>query len=168
MPTERRYKMCPECHEEYLHQATVCVHCDVGLVLPDDLPDSAQPSFPLASELECVRVATSGWSLGLAERLREAGISHRVEAVEATAAGGQILFGLFVRADDLAAARAIDADHARREMPDLPEGFDPADMMTGPASGTDEGEHACPACGDALDADAQECPGCGLFLGAAG
>ncbi len=161
-------KVCPECHDEYLHQTTVCVHCDVELVLHDELPDNAPSSLPEASELECVRVATSGWSVGLAERLREAHIPHRVELVQAPGGATQTLYGLFVLAEDLAAAREIDAGHARREMPDLPEGFDPADMMAGPASDPEEGEAGCPACGDPFDAEAEECPGCGLFLGAAG
>ncbi len=48
-------KVCPECHDEYLHQTTVCIHCDVELVLHDEVPDNPQPSLPDASELVQLR-----------------------------------------------------------------------------------------------------------------
>ena len=155
-------KFCPSCRGEFLHSATVCEQCDVELVEEGNLPDESESGFPPDSELVCVRVADSGWSLGLAELLKENQIPHRVGIADA--GGAKQVYGVFVLPEDIEAARALDADHARREMPDLPEGFDPRDMMTGPAAEGDTLEDACPACGDALDPAAEECAGCGLVL----
>lgn len=156
-------KVCPECREEYMHQAQTCVDCDVPLVLEGDLGGApAPPAFPPAAELEVVRSASVGWSTGLSERLSAAGIAHRIEAGEAPATGGPSVFGVFVRAEDLDAAREIDAGFMRTQMPDLPEGFDPASLTeedAAPAADT------CPACGDPVAEAVSECPGCGLFLG---
>ena len=159
-------KVCPSCRDEFVHAATVCARCDVELVLPENVPADVEPSFPLASELECVRVAASGWSLGLAERLLERDIPHRVELVESS--GAAQIYGVYVLAEDIEASREIDAAHARREMPDLPEGFDPRDITPGPVAEGEVSEEVCPACGDAIDTAAPECGGCGLFLGAPG
>jgi len=155
-------KFCPSCRDEFVHAATVCAQCDVTLVLAENLSDATEPDFPPVSELVCVRVADSGWSLGLAESLREQGIPHRVGIADG--GGGKQVYGVFVLEENLEAARRIDADHARREMPDLPEGFNPADMMTGPSAEGDALEEECPACGETLDSTAPECPGCGLVL----
>ena len=157
-------KVCPSCRDEFVHAATVCAQCDVELVLPENLPTPVAQTFPPASELACVRVAASGWSLGLAERLVEHDIRHRVELVESD--GSAQVYGVFVLPEDLEVAREIDAEHARREIPDLPEGFDPRDMREGSVDLGEASEDVCPACGDALDSAAQECGGCGLFLGA--
>jgi len=156
-------KVCPCCRDEFVHAATLCERCDVELVLPEHVHVEAVSTMPAASELECVRVAGASWSLGLAERLVERGIPHRVEPVESN--GAAQVYGVFVLTGDLAAAREVDAEHARREMPDLPEGCDPRDLVPGPAAEGEAGGEVCPACGDALDAAAPECGGCGLFLG---
>ena len=151
-------KVCPSCGDEYLHQATTCVHCDVPLVLEGEFDrDAPPPEFPPASELECLRTTQPGWAVALAERLRGAGIAHRVEQ---TTAGESNAYGVFVLSEDLEAARVIDADHVRSEMPDLPEGFDPRDIPD-----ESEASDACPACGVRIDPEAAECPGCGLFIG---
>jgi len=172
-------KFCPSCRDEFLHTAAVCVQCDVALVLEENLPDESESGFPPDSELVCVRVADSGWSLGLAELLKENQIPHRVGIADAgnakenqiphrvgiaDAGNAKQVYGVFVLPEDLEAAHALDADHARREMPDLPEGFDPREMMTGPPAEGDTLDDACPACGDALDSASEECAGCGLVL----
>jgi len=154
-------KFCPSCRDEFLHTATHCVECDVELVLEGNLPDESESVFPPDAELVCVRVADSGWSLGLAERLKQNQIPHRVGI--SNAGGTKPVYGVFVLAEDLEAAQALDADHARHEMPDLPEGFDPREMMTAPAEG-DSLEESCPACGNPLESAAEECAGCGLAL----
>ena len=153
-------KFCPSCRDEFVHAATVCAQCDVELVLAENLSDETE--FPPASELVCVRVADSNWSLGLAESLRELDVPHRVALLESGST--KQVYGVFVLPEDLDAASRIDADHARREMPDLPEGFDPRDMMTGPAAEVDAPEDVCPACGDPIEPTASECAGCGLAI----
>jgi hypothetical protein len=155
-------KFCPSCRDEFVHSATVCGECEVPLVLKENLSDLADSDFPPEAELVCVRVADSGWALGLAELLKENQVPHRVGMSDPEAA--KQVYGVFVLPDDVEIARELDAVHARREMPDLPEGFDPREMMTGPAAEGDSLEDVCPACGDALESNAQECTGCGLAL----
>jgi hypothetical protein len=158
-------KICPSCRDEFVHAATFCAECDVELVLPENLSAAVVPTIPPASDLTCVRVAASGWSLGLAERLVERDILHRVELMES--GGSAEVYGVFVLPEDVEVAREIDAEHARREMPDLPDGFDPQHMMARPAPLEEEAsEEVCPACGDPIDDTVTECAGCGLFLAA--
>jgi hypothetical protein len=159
-------KVCPECGEEYVHAASVCVHCDVPLVLEGEAPDAAQiAELPPIAELICVRASSVGWAMGLSERLVEAGIPHRVQAASADddeggqrRPGANLPFGVFVRPEDEAAASEIDLAHTEHEIPGIPEDFDPS------ATDTDQ----CPACGDPILETATECPGCGLALLAAG
>jgi hypothetical protein len=63
------------------------------------------------------------------------------------------LFGLYVRGEDLALARELDASIA-------------AQLVPAEAEALEEGEvEACPACGAALPADVLECAECGLSFG---
>lgn len=153
-------KVCPRCGEEYIHTALVCVECKVPLGLDAPAPE---PSFemPPAEELVALRNAEVVWIEGLAHALADAGIPSRVElprseddSVQSRGLGA-IRCNLFVRSEDAAAARRIDAEFARSQVPDLP--------------AQDAGEwgesDACPGCGTALAMDARECPECGLAFG---
>ena len=161
-------KVCPECGEEYLHTATTCAHCDVGLVLPEDLPAARRAEdLPPVSELHCVRASSLGWALSLSEKLREVGIAHRIQAAtDDDEEGGErrpghlLPYGIYVQGEDVEAAAAIDAAHTETQIPDIPDDFDPA----APPAESD----ACPACGTPVEADAAECADCGLVLGPAG
>jgi hypothetical protein len=99
----------------------------------------------------------------LARGLQERGVTLRVERARAEDAPegqradifGDIaqLFGLYVRNEDLALARELDASIA-------------AQLVPAEAEPLAEGEtEACPACGAALPADALECADCGLSFG---
>lgn len=163
MPTERQYKVCPECHEEYTRVATRCADCDVELVHGDELAlEEELEALPPASELECVRVAPLPWIRALSEALQQAEVIHRIEPASADDApedqrpevfGDVQLFGLYVRTESVSEARELDGSIAAQvlpeEAPDLAEGE----------------EEACPACGTALSPDVTECPDCGLRLG---
>ncbi len=147
-------KVCPECRVEYVPTALECSDCRVPLVDPAALPEAAEAGLPAASELTPIRVENGRWIQALATRLAEDGIAHRVEA--AAAAPGRHsdpLFALFVRPEDEAPARAVDAEVLRREIPELAE-------LRG--ADAERSEDACPACGSAVRADAAECPDCGL------
>lgn len=142
--------------------AEVCVDCDVALVHAETLAADARAlaEFPPASELECVRVAPFAWMELLAQELQERGVTLRVERARAEDAPdgqnaeifGDIaqLFGLYVRAEDLALARELDGSIAAQLIPD-----------ESPALAEGE-EDACPGCGAVLGPDAVECPDCGL------
>lgn len=164
MRTPRRYKLCPECHEEYTLVATRCADCDVDLVHGDELAldEEELEAFPPASELECVRVAPIAWIRALSEALQEGGVVHRVEPASADDApegqrpevfGDIQLFGLYVRSEHASTARELDDSIAAQVLPE-----------EAPALVEGE-EEACPACGTALAADVTECPDCGLRLG---
>ena len=155
-------KVCPRCGEEYLHTAIECVHCAVTLVLPGQLEDAPVDELPPPSELRRVRAAGAGWVVTLSEQLAEHDIPHRVESLneaEADAQGGGAgPYGVYVREEDLEAAKAIDSAYLKREMPDLDESAIEAGF-----AGADDG--TCPACGDPVTSDVDECAGCGLALG---
>lgn len=154
-------KFCPECRDEYIHAATVCSTCNVALVLEEDLVlESGPDEMPPISELVCIRASAVGWALALSERLSEAGIPHRVQAASAddddgsrNRPGHNLPYGVFVLEADLEAAQQIDAEHTAHEIPDM------SDLPEGALN-----PDGCPACGDPIDEEADECPGCGLAL----
>ena len=152
------HKICPECGEEYVHAAIACVHCDVALVLPSAAVAREEETLAPAGELSLVRTASLAWVRRFSDRLGEAGIPHRIEAVEVGGGRGPATgsaYGVYVRSADVEHALRIDAEQLRSEIPDLPE-----DAQAGHADG-------CPACGEPVAADASECVGCGLpFLDA--
>jgi hypothetical protein len=155
-------KFCPECSEEYLHSATVCIHCDVPLVLEDDRPaPRVAEELPPASELVCVRAASMGWAMSLSEQLAEAGIPHRIQAAESDADDGSqrkpghnLPYGVFVLPEHVETAAEIDLAHTGQQIPDIPE-----DFGQGEISADD-----CPACGEPISPTTTECTGCGLAL----
>lgn len=155
-------KVCPRCREEYLHSVSVCVHCDVTLVLAGELVEASEPGLPPSSELHCLRACDGGWAVALSELLREAGIPHRVDRVASSPEGGRHAYAVWIRRDDLERARPIDEAHAARQVPDFPEDVDAeyreAELHEG-------GDQACPACGERVEPHHDECSGCGLFLG---
>ena len=164
MQTPHDYKLCPNCGAEYRRDAERCAECNVALVHQSEISAEQDElaAFPPASELACVRVAPIAWIRALSEALQERGVTHRVEPVRAEDApadqrvrifGNTALFGLYLREDALADARALDESIAAQLLPDE-------------APTVDSGEsEACPACGAALGADATECPDCGLAFG---
>jgi len=155
-------KICPECGEEYVHTASICIHCDVALVLEGDVPvGSASEALPPASELICVRAASVGWAMSLSEHLLEAGIPHRIQAATSEddegserKPGHNLPYGVFVRAEHEAAAAQIDRAHTGAQIPDIPEDFGQTEISA----------DDCPACGESILPTATECPGCGLAL----
>jgi hypothetical protein len=126
-----------------------CPDCHVALVL--ELPEAGRESELELDALVPVRRAPVAWIQGLAEALAAAGISSRVERVEAPDGSGSAA-AVFVRPEDREAALALDASFARTAIPDLPDESPP---------GWSEAER-CPACQTPLVADAEECLECGL------
>ncbi|MGE4606077.1 MAG: hypothetical protein AAEJ52_04980 [Myxococcota bacterium] len=155
-------KFCPECRDEYIHAATVCVDCDVPLVFEDELSDAeGSEELPPISELVCIRASSVGWAMALSEKLAQAGIPHRIQAAGAEdnennrqMPNQNLPYGVFVMDEDVEAATEIDLEHTNSEIPDIPQGFDIAL--------TEGADDACPACGDPIGVAMDECPGCGL------
>ena len=158
------YLVCPDCLAEHTLSVTHCADCGVELVTPDSIAaaEVEAAEFPPASELDCVRVAPLPWVRVLSDGLEQRGVAHRVEpAREEDAPEGQNaeifagaqLFGLYVRANDVVAAREFDETIAAQLLPD-----------EAPTLAEGEEEN-CPACGSSLAADVVECAECGLMLG---
>jgi hypothetical protein len=161
-----RVAVCPQCEAEYLASAIECVECGVALVHPEQLATAEVEELPPASELTCIRAASVAWTRALSERLSDAGIPHRVEAMREGADDDddsvrkrpnfRLPCGVYVRPGDSERAARIDADFMRSQIPDLPEGHE--------ISGGGEDAEACPACGERVSFDTTECPSCGLML----
>jgi hypothetical protein len=153
-------KICPRCGEEYVHTAQTCADCGIPLGL-DAPPEEEHLELPPADELVALRNAEVPWIEGLAHALADAGIPSRVElprreddSVQSRGLGA-VRCTIFVRPEDAQAAARIDAAFARSQVPDLPD-----------AEAGEWGEsEGCPGCGSAVDADASECPECGLSFG---
>ena len=151
---------CPECEGEFVPTALSCPDCEVALVTAAALEQREVESLPPASELVCVRAAGVSWAQALSALLAEEGISHRIEAAGddgeevSRRPGATLPYGVYVRAEDVEAAREIDAAFMQSQIPDLPEGHE---LSAQEAEG-------CPACGEAVAPDAADCPECGLVL----
>jgi len=164
-----RAKVCPSCRDEYLPQMSRCRECGVDLVYEDELEGGPRPDpddvMVLAEEGVLLREAAAQWAGGLADALVSAGIRCRIGPTAAHEQGrsegravASLPLGVFVAASDLAAARRVDADFLRGQVPDL---ADAAIQAAGESVDVDGG---CPACGEPLAGDAPECPECGLVF----
>jgi hypothetical protein len=150
-------KYCPECGEEYVHNALHCADCGVELVLEPLAPEPDE-DLPPVSQLVPVRSSDVRWLAGLAERLVQEGVPSRLDLAGEEAGGQaraeQARGTLYVRPQDAERAHELDAEFARVQIPDLPEG----------ATAHWVESEACPACQTALPQEAGECPGCGLVI----
>lgn len=152
---------CPECRSEFVPTATLCPDCELALVPESHLGSEAVEELPDISQLVCVRAASVAWAQGLSERLADAGISHRIEVAHddeedgsARQPGANLPYGVYVLAEDVESATAIDAEFTRYQIPDVPNEGQPIEAS----------DDACPACGSAVAPGVAECPDCGIVL----
>jgi hypothetical protein len=143
---------CHVCGEVPPEPRATCAACGAALFAQAD--GAAPSALPPLDALALVRVAHPGWATALSEALQAAGIQHRLAAETGAGRGDSLRFGVFVRPGDSAAAARLDAEVLREQLPDLPEGYDPAALP--------EGE--CPACGARIGGAEAECAECGLAL----
>jgi hypothetical protein len=156
------FKVCPSCGGEFQAWVSQCPDCGAPLQL--GAPDGAPPSrpaddFPPAHELTCIERGQPQALHGIAERLQAEGISSRIDVHPPggpirlgarRGAGVAASFGLYVREEDAAHAKAVREQHMRESVPDAP----------GAALGAELS--ACPACGERLADGASACAACGL------
>jgi hypothetical protein len=182
------FKVCPSCRQEYQSWASVCADCDVPLDVAREA--SAAPPLPPAASLILLRLEGPWYLQELAEVLQGHGISSRIDSdppgapvggpAVATRQGfrGQATrLGIYVRAEDLEAAREIDEGFAASRLRDVPATDVPRDPSACPACGEripetapsclacglefPEAEFQCPACGRRCAPETRRCPGCG-------
>lgn len=153
-------RVCPECDEEYRPDIETCADCGASLV--DRPVDEQGRPLPEPVEAEGEPLAMVALYSGpaaalrpLAETLAAAGVAQRFVPIP-----GQSGLTLAVAQEDgPRALEALSEFHGRGTELGLSELA--ATFVAG-----DEGvEHACPACGAAVPADASECPDCGLEWG---
>ncbi len=153
------YRVCPRCGAEYVPSVGRCLDCGVDLVREGEAAPPVEPEtdLPPAAELRLVRPAELAWAQDLAAALIEQGVPCRLEILPPgpgdAARGFGARYGVFVRPEDSARAAAVDAAHARTQLPDL-EGVEPVAA----------GDEGCPACGASVSSDVEECPECGLVF----
>ncbi|HYB12958.1 MAG TPA: hypothetical protein VEG67_05770 [Myxococcota bacterium] len=153
------YKVCPSCEGEYLPTVEVCPDCRVPLVAegePRKTRGESELVLPPGEGLVVIREAELAWAVGLGEALAAAGIPHRLDP-PGTRPGSSARWAVRVAEADAPRAAALDADHARRELPQLAED----------TPGSAASEDRCPGCGEPLAGDAGECTECGLVFGPA-
>jgi hypothetical protein len=158
--------VCPQCESEYLPTEELCADCGVALVRPEDLSATGPSEMPSVSDLTCIRAASVSWVRSLSQRLSEANIRHRIEAIADDGEEGdgsigrrpnhRMPYGAYVHAGDVEAALVVDQAFMRTQIPDLPEGHE--------TSGGAADAESCPACGERVGLETRECPECGLAL----
>jgi len=157
---------CPECRSEYREGFETCSQCAVPLVasLPEMAPDSSDELAELAESGEAAVVARAPYdeACRMQESLQERSVAALVVAdPESRRHGAFLQYFVAVRPGDL--------DLARRCLHAEFQALIEREGLAGPASDVVDhdagGPITCPACG-ATFPPANECPECGLFVGA--
>lgn len=157
---------CPECRSEYRAGYQECAHCHVPLVevLPEPAPDAADELAALAEQGGAAYVARAPYdeACRMEEALSTRGVAALVVGDPASLVHGAHRFYLL-------AVRPVDVEQARKCLRAEFEQLIAREGLGGPhAEVVDHDAGApvtCPACG-ATFPPADECPDCGLFLGA--
>jgi predicted amidophosphoribosyltransferase len=153
-------RVCPECEEEYRPEIATCADCGAALV-DRAVDEQGRPlAEPVVAEGEQVTLVAlySGPAAALkplAEALAAAGVAQRFVPI----ANQSGLTLAVAQEDGPRALAALTAFHGRGTELGISE------LAATFEGGHEAHEHACPACGAAVPADASECPDCGLDWG---
>ena len=147
---------CPKCRVGFSPDTAICPICRIPLASEDEFEDEpGETPEPIIleddlSSLEKLRTADPAWIHHLQDELAEARIPHRIEQSYPR----RMLFSLYVRPEDLPAAKDIDD---RVFAVEVPEG-------EGMSHVEDLDFSSCPGCGNRLDENDLKCSSCGLDL----
>lgn len=147
-------KVCPDCGAEYFAHVIECNRCMVDLVPSSEMRGGAPSDAKKhpSDGLVCIEDSSYERANELAWALREKGFDATVLRAPAASCGGG--FGVFVE-QSIAKDAALYRDSLLRKA----------------NAGLDEAEAklrkgVCPACDAPLMGSSEECPDCGLFIGA--
>ncbi len=159
---------CPKCQTEYRPGIERCAHCEVGLV--EKLADEADHGEALRAAVqkgEAAVVARMSYAEAcqVVEQLHAGGVDAMVHGDPSSCGkGGQCSHYLVaVLPDEVPAARELLRAQFKQLLVESEVAVDPDASVDLDA----EGSHSCPACGAKFEGAPEECPECGLFLGAA-
>ena len=148
--------VCPKCKVGFAPGIAVCPICKIPLISEDEFEDEpAETPEPVIlgddiSSLKELREAGVDWIHHLQDKLAEAGIPHRIEQFDPP----RMLFSVYVRPEDLPAAKDIDGEVFAVEVPDG-EGMPHVEDLD---------FSSCPGCGNRLGEKDLKCSSCGLVL----
>ncbi|MGI5862506.1 MAG: hypothetical protein ACOX6T_10680 [Myxococcales bacterium] len=162
---------CPSCHSEYREGIERCAHCELELVaeLPETDAQKSERLRELADKNEAAHIARASYAEAcqMVELLQSRGVDAMVSGDPSSCGkGGHCAhFLVSVLPEDVRAAAAVLQDEFRKlvDANEECQGANPDAVVDFDA----EGAHACPACGTTFEGTKDECPECGLFLGAA-
>jgi len=147
---------CPKCRVGFAPDTAICPVCKIPLTSEQDFEDEpGEVPEPVIleddiSSLKELRRADVGWIHHLQDKLAEAGIPHRIEQ----SLPRRMLFSVYVRPEDLPAAKDIDGKVLAAEIPD----------SAGRLPVEDLDFSSCPGCGNRLGEKDLKCGSCGLVL----
>lgn len=153
-------RICTSCNAQFEDIYEECLHCGRRLTEQTEptLPTPLEP--PSLDEMHLLTRRAAIYVDDLLEALREEGIrftvigdlGDRVHTRTGVRHGREPAIEVWVDAAHRERAEAIQTELLRRELPDLPEGYQPSESREG----------RCPACSAVLIGEPIECPDCGL------
>jgi len=147
---------CPKCKVGFAPDTAVCPICKIRLTPEEEFEDEpGEIPEPViidddVSSLKELRTADPSWIHHLQDKLALVGIPHRIEQFDPPS----MLFSVYVRPEDLPAARDIDDKVFAEEVPDSEEMPHVEDLDFS----------SCPGCGNRLGENDLKCSNCGLDL----
>ncbi|RME20548.1 MAG: hypothetical protein D6806_16165 [Deltaproteobacteria bacterium] len=154
---------CPQCLSEYREGFTRCADCDVELVdqLGEELELSEEAIQQALEGKELIEVARG--ELEVVKEVRALLSSQRVASIILEDKETKVPEGMAPRVVLVVAKHEL--DRARQV---LGEKFKQMVETEGVGAAPELEYGKCPACGTEVPDDTEECPECGLFIGAAG
>jgi RNA polymerase subunit RPABC4/transcription elongation factor Spt4 len=147
---------CPKCKVGFAPDTAICPICKIPLTSEDDFEDEpGETPEPVIldddlSSLKELRTADVTWIYHLQNKLAEAEIPHRMKQPDPP----YRFFSIYVRPEDLRAAKEIDEKVFAAEVPDA-EGMPRVEDLD---------YSCCPGCGSRLGENDLKCNSCGLDL----
>lgn len=165
---------CPECRSEYREGIERCAHCECQLVvtLPEPCEDKQERLRRAVAAGEAVQIAKARYreATQMVETIQAAGVDAMLMGDEASlgqpgrgCCGGPAFFVAVLPEDVEGAIEALRAAHRALAASDEEVSLEAMEAMVDLDA---EGEKCCPACGASFDGAPEECPDCGLYLGA--